>query len=316
MAWDSTPWFVGGGAQHSPEVARLLAYAASGGAEGVVEPGDLKVSPLAVPGAGVRVLPGGVLLRNTYPGGSLQSYVGRLPVQDTPAITATGSSGGRSDLVVARVLDPQYEGGAPSDPTDFEYMRTAVVQGVPAGTRDVAGLALGYPAVPLARIDLPASTGTVTAGMITDLRKVARPRSQRVVRALNNADVHTLTAAALVQWPIGAAWQIDVPAWATHAVISAFATQVDPIWSSTATNGWLTVRLGSVQADGTVWEVRSAQDVTMTVGVGDEVEIPAGVRGTTVQAATWANRNSGNGSLRWNAGSSLILDVEFQERAS
>ena len=61
MSFDSVPWFVGGGALHSPEVARLLAHAATSGAAGVVTPADLAVSALPVPGASVRVAVGGAL---------------------------------------------------------------------------------------------------------------------------------------------------------------------------------------------------------------------------------------------------------------
>ena len=94
MAWDSTPWFVGGGAHHSPEVARVLAYAASSGAEGIVTPEALRVRPLAVPGTSVRIAPGACLIVNRYPGGAWQTYVGRNPVEHTVPITAAGAGGG------------------------------------------------------------------------------------------------------------------------------------------------------------------------------------------------------------------------------
>ncbi|QUC01227.1 hypothetical protein [Cellulosimicrobium cellulans] len=325
MPWDSTPWFVGGGAQHSPEVARLLAYATSGGAEGVVEPGDLKVVPLAVPGGGVRVLPGGVLIRNRYAGGAQQTYAGRLPVQDTPAITATGSASGRSDLVVARVLDPQYEGEAPSDPLVFDYVRTEVIEGVAASvvaSADAAAAycrALPYPAIPLGGVTLPASTGTVTGAMVKDLRKVARPRTQRVVRALNNNDVHTLDSTSFVDWPVNANWMLEVPVWATHAVAILTASSVDPVWSGSSGDGYIRLQIGTgagaVYGDSLTWQVMEVTDVQQTYTNGDEIAIPAAMRGTTQRFASTARRVGGTSRIRQTRGSSIVLDVEFQERA-
>lgn len=182
MTWDSVPWFIGGGAQHSPEVARLLAYAATNGAEGVVSPGDLKVAPLDVPGASVRVLAGACLVPNRAAGGIAQTYVGRNPSQDVVAIGATGSGAGRSDLVVARVEDPFMAGEPwddPADPITGPYIFTRVISNVPAGTtrlQDVPGHA-GESGIALARIDVPANTGAITTGMIKDLRKLAQARS-------------------------------------------------------------------------------------------------------------------------------------------
>src|SRR5699024_3903592 len=116
----STPWMVGGGASHPVEVVRQGTHDFTGGAEGISLPGDLRVEPLATPGTSVRVAPGGCTLVNRYPGGEGQSYTARNDAQVTVPVTATGSAGGRSDLVVARVLDPQYEGQPPTDPDAFQ----------------------------------------------------------------------------------------------------------------------------------------------------------------------------------------------------
>ena len=74
MALDSTPWFVGGGAQHSPEVARSLAYASTNGAEGTCGISDLRVQAQSVPNGSVQVIPGAALLLNRYTGGVGQTY--------------------------------------------------------------------------------------------------------------------------------------------------------------------------------------------------------------------------------------------------
>ena len=87
-------------------VARAVAYASSGGAEGVVEPEGLKVAPLDVPSIQFRVLPGAALVRNRYAGGSLQTYAVLEQIQQSLPVVATGSAGGRSDLVIVRVTEP------------------------------------------------------------------------------------------------------------------------------------------------------------------------------------------------------------------
>jgi len=188
MTWDSVPWFVGGGAHHSPEVARLLAYAATSGAAGIVGPADLKVVPLATPGSSVRVLSGACLIPNQAAGGDQQTYVGRNPSEDVVSIAATGSGAGRSDLIVARVEDPFMPGESWSDPDDVTvgpYIFTRVIPNVAPGTTEVPS---GMSGIPLARIDIPANTATITAGMIRDLRKIALPRRQRYVASWRPAD--------------------------------------------------------------------------------------------------------------------------------
>ena len=222
MALDKTPWLVGGGAEHSAEVARLLAHVATAGAEGIIGAGSLAVRAQATPGPSVRVAPGAAAILNRYAGGAQQTYVLRNASQTTVPISATGSSGGRTDLVVARILDPQYQGQAPSDPNAFDYSRLEVIEGVPAGTTSAAQLGLSYPAIALARVTLPASTATVTSSMIRDLRAVANPRTEDVWRVrpqvmADGGETLTATREGGEWFPnTGAEQQVFIPEWATR----------------------------------------------------------------------------------------------------
>lgn len=243
MALDSTPWFIGGGAQHSPEVARLLAYASTSGAEGVVEPASLAVKAQSTPNGTVAVRPGAALILNRYAGGGQQTYVLRNASSTAVTIPATGSGGGRTDAIVARVLDPQYEGAAPSDPVTFQYARLERIASVSSSLKSIDQLNLSYPAVLLAKITIPASTGTITNGMITDLREVALPRSLDVwrPRAMAVPDSETLVATREGgEWfpNDGGLQNIDIPKWATRALISC---------------EWLSVRYGAGNAYGEMW---------------------------------------------------------------
>jgi hypothetical protein len=211
-------WAFGNGYEHTVEVGRMLAYLASGGASGVVAAPDLKVTPLDVPGGGVRVMPGAAVIASTYGGGGQQSYAARMPVAGDVDIPATSSAGARTDLIVARVEDPQYAGDLPG-------VRIERIGSVPVTTSTAAELGLPYPAVALARVTLPASTGTVQAAHITDLRRMASPRrvaGQATVFPTGNAAEGTAyqipQGGSYAAWPIrsGDRPVVFVPEWATR----------------------------------------------------------------------------------------------------
>lgn len=174
MSFD-TPWFIEG-ALHSAQVARNLTFTILNGVQGYIAPGDLTVSELAVPGTSVRVAPGTVAV--TTQGLADEMYLGRLPVEEEVAIEATDATGARSDLICARVVNPEYEappGGWPSiDPDAGPFMLTWVIPGVPSNTTSVEEIDPNMSAVALARVDIPLSTGTITQDMIVDLRTPAK----------------------------------------------------------------------------------------------------------------------------------------------
>lgn len=252
--WDSVPWFVGGGAEHTPEVARLLAHVATSGADGVAAVDDLKVAPLAVPGASVRVLSGACVIPSRATGAKQQSYMGRNPTEDVVSIAATGSGSGRNDMVIARVEDPYMAGepwSNPPDPKTGPYIFSRVLTNVPAtavASRQAARdylLAQGVSGIPLAGVILPASTGTVTAAMIRDLRSLALPRSQQEIYTLQTGPAWSaINSSTWTVWPTQFQPWVDVPAWATTANVQAIVTgaaQYDGRFK-----GYLSLRLGSV----------------------------------------------------------------------
>ncbi|GAA1323758.1 hypothetical protein ACFSWE_09585 [Leucobacter albus] len=235
MAVDPVPWFIQAPAEHSAEVARTLAYQAIGGKEGLARAGDLIVRALPVPGGAVQVLPGAAGILNRGSGGGGQAYVGRVGAAVTVPIAATGSGGGRSDLIVFRVDDPQYGGQTPDSPVEGPYIRLDVVSGVNVSVtrvQDVPGHEADS-AVTLARVDLPASTGTVTDAMVTPLATVASPRREESVFArpriaADDTPERNLTASVGTGgefFPGGGGvaneFQVVIPEWAAYAVIDA-----------------------------------------------------------------------------------------------
>lgn len=335
MSWDTVPWFVGGGAEHSPEVARLLAYAATSGAEGIVTPGDLKVAALGVPGPSVTVAPGAGLILNRAAGGTAQSYVARLPDADTVEIAPTASTK-RSDLIVVQIEDPFMAGEPwqdPEDPKVGPYVFTRVIPNVPAtATRlqDVPGYS-GRSAITLARVDVPASTGTITAAMITDLRKVARPRKDRQVRAhaqTGSGEALRATAQVGEVWPNTGSFTVDVPTWATKAIVIATWSQVQAkadangsaygrLWVQLGNDGDANTRLSQESSWDTPDVAKGSSRNTYTVV--DELPIYSALRGKTVPIKMRGRRSDTTTSaegLVVDAVSGVSVDVEFIEAAA
>lgn len=131
---------------------------------------------------------------------------------DVP-VTATGSSPATTTkFLIKRVVDPQYEGSVPADPLNAVYDRYEWVSSLTG---------LNYPYLPLARLAQPASTSTITNAMITDLRKLTKPRNHRELRSWQPADGNLTTFEPAFQvWPPNIP-TFDIPEWATHVTAMA-----------------------------------------------------------------------------------------------
>ncbi|MEU2968959.1 hypothetical protein ABZ687_28780 [Streptomyces ardesiacus] len=229
MAWDGIPWFVEGTAA-SEETLRLIVDAAMCGGEGVVGPADLLVTALDAPAAAVQVGPGAMIAkRRAALGGGSQSYAARMPTAEQADVVPVTVDGPRSDLVIARVEDP-YGGEpwpAPEDPSVGPYVFTRVIPDVPVGTTSIRDIEPDSTAVTLARIDMPAGTTTITAAMVTDLRQLARPRSESFRRYIPGWQAPDDLGAITDVWetfPMGATWTEKIPDWATHVTVHALIT--------------------------------------------------------------------------------------------
>jgi hypothetical protein len=324
LTFDPVPWFVGGGAEHSPEVARLLAYAATSGAEGVVNSGDLKVVALSTPGAGVNVLTGSCLIINRASGGSQQTYVGRMVSQDTVNIAATGSGSARRDLIIARIEDPFVAGSPFPDPADVKvgpYIRTHVLSNVPLSAiadHDAAAAYLrtvGETAIPLAGINLPINTTAITTGMIVNLRKVAQPRSETVSKVSGQPPVgQANTATAFARWITPASWTVPVPTWATHAIIRVDV--INAIHYEADVFGTLGLFMGStLVASGPYAEDWNGASTRSNQVAANDVALSSSVRGTNQTFALHGLRSSPSGYLTTDAQTRVLLDISFVERA-
>lgn len=316
MAFDSVPWFIGAeGADHSPAVARMLAYAATNGATGVISPGDLKVTALPTPGAFVRVAPGGAAILNRYPGAANQSYTARNATATDVAVTATGSSGGATKYLILRVDDPEFGGATPANPATGPYIRAVWVTSISN---------LPYPYVPLVKLVQPANTATITNAMLTDLREVANPRTGRVQRMTRGIPTTDLTTQLpdFQNWPHYVP-QIDIPEWATHVQATLQVYGVGVI--NAATLGDWELVIGWAPGPVLISDM-STYDLNQFGTAGNPMRvpamgliidkpIPAAMRGTTQTIRGRGGRSlaSGTGFLRSDHQTQISFDVWFME---
>lgn len=229
-AFEGVPWMVRGG-KHTGDLGRVLAYAATGGSEGVVQPSDWKVSATpGTPNGTVHVSAGAGAILNRSAGGEGQSYITRSSGVSDRDVAPTGASP-RSDLVVVRIKDPQFaphQGNfTPTSVADGPYVFPEIIPGVPAGTTQasqVAALA-GQSAYAVARIDMPAGKTAVQQDYIKELRQLISPRSESLMYVEQGPPNVTqqflpITDENWRQWPTNT-HTLFVPAWATHFIAVA-----------------------------------------------------------------------------------------------
>lgn len=326
MPWDGVPWFVEQPARHSASIARKLAYAAVGGQAGIIAPTDLEVRELAVPGPQVRVFPGVGSILNNAVGVTKEAYLGSLATEDVIGITATTASGGRSDMICARVENPSETGGgwaAPADPQAGPYIKTVVVSNV-SSSAVVPPASAGKALIPLARIDIPASTGTILQSYIKDLRKMAPVLrdSQRLMLPCPGQHTIPTSQNTYITWPSPPMTgpTIDIPIWATKCFINGVVAVVQ-IPSGGNARGDVRAGLGSLRTAATMYDY----DTTGTTNAdrqnllfGGTLDIPASMRGTTqplVSEARGYTVASGNTiPIYAELYSTVSIQVEFQAK--
>jgi hypothetical protein len=288
MTWEGVPWMIGGGAEHSAEVGRLLAYAASGNKEGVVGPTDCKVVASGVPDGNIHIQPGAVSILNRFAGGGQQSYMARNVGDTVKAMTPQGSSGVRYDLVAVIVEDPQYPGQpAPADVQDGPYIKTKVYENVASTVKKLSEVAPNIAGYALARVKFDASDGTVSPVDITDLRSLVIPRTQVIKKIASPPGTNALPTAWGIASPPGASWSIDVPDWATRVILEAHWAGVQFVDGGTgagSAGGYCRATLGTLVTDQVIWQADASgtsKPVTEAMMSASDLVVPSIMRGTS-----------------------------------
>ena len=326
MTFNKAAWAIDGALLNS-SLARTEVYSANSGAEGIVQSNDLVVSALDTAGNGVKISAGSALVLNRYRGylTTDEAYV----VSNSSPHVATGlvssSASAQAFLVAVVIGDPEFaQTGHPwmssSDPAPgteatFAYVRPTLI---PCGPSDTA-LPDAYPApaVVLARVNLPANTTTITNAMITDLRKLARPRVQLNVgfsaapSSLNSLN----TTSGWERFPNVAGIQsITIPRWAVKAKVMGFVEgarldkagvcRLQPYIEGTSLVGSVT----NIDE----YAPRNQKD-RRTYNVGGEFDVTS-IRGQTVNISVRGQANAGNTGVLFSDGNtSVMLQVFFEE---
>lgn len=296
------PAFAVDGALATGRLLRTVAYAATSGQTGIVTPDSMKVT---ASGAGVSIAAGAAVAATRYVSSpAFNSYVVTADSGESLAIPATGSGGGATRYIIARVDDPEY--GGQGDPTKvfWRYDQVASIT------------ALAYPFVPLARINQPASTTTITDAMITDLREIATPRTKRYTETVNVTIPANLTSSTYVRFPHENLLEVDVPEWATKLIVRADI--VETLHSVGNVDGWMVLRLGG--ADGEMDsdarrydEVWSGSDARRDHTIIGTLDVPASARGGMRGLQVRGRRVAGSGYLRCDAYTQVLYDIQFLE---
>jgi hypothetical protein len=298
------------GATHPAQQFRMLVRDLSNGAEGITQGDDLKVTQRATPGAGVTVGDGSGVIRgraNAFQGTYSVCNIGSVNVD----IAATGSGSGRSDMLIVRVEDPEYEGSL--NPAIDQVAYFQVISNVSSSATAIPD---GRTGIPLARIDIPASTSTITNAMITDLRKIANPRRDRRLYTQSPTGDSALigSSTAYTAFSTHAGWNIAIPDWATTVRIRV---DVSPIRYSVADYfGNLRATFGSLLTlQSTGLDDNQGSGIRKIPGItADTLTVPTLYRGTTQLLRAQANGNSGNaGRINVTSATTFIADVEFEE---
>lgn len=300
------PMMVRGG-NHSARAMRLMIADLARGRQGIAEAADLKVRPLEAPGPGVRVGDGSALIHGVSPwqGAYTQSNTGDAVVDVPP----TGPFA-RTDLLVLRIEDPEFEGERDPRTQDIGYFHLIKDIG-----NEATPVPRGMTAIPLARITLPRNTAAITAEMITDLRRIANPRAERTLRTVHPDDSEKVPPkhGHWAAWPKEAAWDVDVPAWATKATLvitlSGLRAESGSIYAE------LRMCLGERSSKPTVVDDDGTTTRRTSVMLAESLAVPPGYRGTRQHLAVQINQidKHGDGDLSVARGTTVTADIEFTE---
>ena len=321
---DSAVWAANGEFEMSAERARELAWIATGGQTGVIGPGSLQVRAQETPGDSVRIFPGGFSIQAT-PEGSIgyssapwQSYMRALCQTLTVPIRATGSSGGRIDVVGLVIDDPQYEGTSDSVDWDaHQFFRPHVVENVSVeDTLPHHFSSLRRPFLPLARVTIPASTATIADSMIRDLRYLAVRREWTVPPILTTlSSTWSHSDSNGVSQELDQMGRIDIPPWATNVKIDG------EIVGAESRNGWsrgdarlrMWIAGEHILSYPIPWQ--SPDDpVRFTIPIADSIEIPEHLRGRYILARFVLRMHAGPGTLfLFKGGTFFRLRLTFEE---
>lgn len=294
------PAFAVEGAMATGRLLRTVAYAATAGQTGIISPDSWKVT---ANGAAVQIAAGSAVAATRYVSSpSYNSYVLVSDSAESVSIPATGSGSGATRYIIARVDDPEHGGQADPTKTYWSFAQVGSITALP------------YPFVPLAKITQPASTSTITQAMIEDLRSIAVPRRRRELELVKCAAVTNLTSSTYIDYPSDGGVTVDVPLWATRAIVKSDLLEV--LLAGGNSDGHLTMTLGNQPAYTTERrydEVYGGSTSRIDLAVASSFQITPEMRGTSQRLRLRGRRSGGSGNLRADSYTQVVWDYEFIE---
>ena len=349
MTFSSVPWAVGGGAVINEDVARMIPYFMFNKTEGIIGTTDLEVKALATPGGSVRISPGGGVIIGRGSGQFYESYMFKNPQDHVVAVAPNNTASSRSDLLIARVIDPYIAGSPwniPTDRANGPYIEPYILEGVPSTIRSFRTLGNNWSAIDLARIDIPANTATIQQSHIVSLRgrvgaapiQVPPPTTPPPVPdidiIINNPenefftlvpgpssaqDLSTAQQNIWRNWPAVAEVTVPIPPWATtmDAQFTLYNVRVDDdVWGETR----LEVGSGEIYSGSVVYDHNPTGWTREHIIAGGRMAIPSSVRGKNkrfrVNARSLDVSSEHTGTLRVDRGTLIRLEVVFKEQVS
>lgn len=296
------------GAKFTADSARMETFKSTNGSRGVTLPQDLKVTALPTPGPYVRVNAGGATTPVGFLSAPGQSYGMYFPTATDVPVPATDSSGPKVRYLFLRVMDPQFEGSVPEDPINAEYPYFFWHENL---TPSFVG-----PYVLLCSINQPASTATITSGMITDRRKLTKQRVEREVTSNNNAAVTDLTSTTGQRWPNYTVEHV-IPSWANwyHMIVHISGY----FQTSALADVQLWPRIGGISTGGSLFVDHDnfIDGVRYSLSATASGLIPAGFAGNARTFDVWGARIAAGthpGIIRADWSTHIAYDIQFEER--
>jgi hypothetical protein len=295
--------------------------AATLGSQGVIGHLDCRVQATSPATAGINITSGGVTILGQE--ATLQgSYTAwNSGTDSTLTIAATGGSP-RSDMIIARAEDPTFSGSPWGGSPGAQIVFPRVISGVSSSATQAPG---GQSAIPLARIDIPASTAAITNAMIHDLRAVANPQTTTGVlfAAGPGSGTDWTVSTTPHAWPPGASWQVQIPSSATQMVVM---WQISNVFQDTTSwaRGFVYPVFGTsvsspVLAFPTTLVSYPAATTSprVTISGTSQVSIGTSLRGTT-QTLQFAQTTDGSqiGTLSAGEGTQTGIMYSFQQLAA
>lgn len=323
MTFRSDVWAVDGNTTDAL-LGRLMNQAATLGSQGVIGHLDCRVQATSPATSGINITSGGVAIlgAEVILQGSYTAW--NNGTDSTLTIAATGGSS-RSDMIVARAEDPTFSGSPWTGSAGSQIVWPRVLSNVGAGATQVPG---GYSAIPLARIDMPASTSTVQSSYIHDLRAVANPQvSTGILYAAGPGSSTNWTVSTTPHaWPPGASWSMQIPSSATTMTVDWVIGGVLYSDAGNWARGYINPQFGSSITSPVLTFAQTLVSVPtgsgsafqrFTIVGAASASIPASMRGTT-QTLQFAQVTDGTqtGLLSVAEGSQVAVNYQFQQLAA